>query len=556
MSYSTPSPVPQQDNSLAQDDWREQFLQRILIIAAVLGIFAVIPALLTTDDLILQSIYIGVFVTLVATIVLRLPYLIKAGIFVALPFILGLSSMANAGVHGDSLFFLLAYVILSTLLIGTRSGLIAVGLSEAVIVTMGYLVLNERFSLLDPSAITGGLENWITDSVVYLLVSLVVISGLRMLHEGFKQAQAQNKSMVDALRESQIELETRVTERTKELVRKTDQLSASAFVARQTAEIQDLDKILSSSVNIIAKQFDLYHAGIYLINERGDYVILQAASSEGGKQLLERGYRLHVGTQGIIGLVAAEVKPRIVLDVNSNTAFLKNPELPETRSELALPLVVHNKIIGILDLQSSETQTFQHEDIDVFQSLADQIAVTIENARLLTESQLVISQLEIASGAEIRQDWQAVSASRKPVYHYSATGLRPIKQSSPAKGKNVLEIPLVLRGEKIGKISLQRKDEFQSWTTQEETVAAEVASQTALALENIRLVEHTRQRAEREQAIAGIANRIRETLDLDMVLRTSAREIQSALLLEEAEIRLILQDKPDEAENSQQVTSS
>jgi len=556
MSHSTPAPVTQQNNSFVQDDWREQFLQRILIIAAVFGIFAVIPALLSTDDLILQSIYIGAFITLAATIVLRLPYLIKAGVFVALPLILGISSMANAGIRGDSLFFLLAYVTLSALLIGPRSGLVAIGLSEAAIIVMGYLVLNGHFSLLDPLSTVGSLENWITDGVLHPLVSLAVITGLRMLQNGFKQAQTQNETMVDALRESKMELENRIAERTKELARKTDQLSASAFVARQTAEIQELDKILSSAVNIIAKQFDLYHAGIYLINERGDYAILQAASSEGGKLLLERGHRLHIGTQGAIGLVAAEMKPRIALDVNGDTVFLKNTELPETRSELSLPLIVHNKVIGVLDLQSSETQAFQHEDIDVFQSLADQIAVTIENARLLTESQLIISQLEIASGVEIRQNWQAESASQKPAYHYSATGLHPIMKSTPPKGKNVLEIPLVLRGEKIGKISLQRKDEFQSWTAQEETVAAEVATQTALALENIRLVEHTRQRAEREQAIAGIANLIRETLDLDMVLRTFVREIQSTLMLEEAEVRLIPQDKPDDTKNPHQATSS
>jgi len=555
MSHPTPAPVPQQNNIFAQNDWQEQFLQRILIIAAVLGIFAVIPALLSTDDLILQGIYIGAFVTLVATIVIRLPYLIKAGIFVALPLILGISSMANAGIRGDSLFFLLAYVTLSALLIGPRSGLVAVGLSEIAIIAMGYLVLNGHFSLLDPLSTIGSLENWLTDGILHPLVSLVVITGLRMLQNGFKQAQTQNEVMVDALRKSQMELENRVAERTKELARKKDQLSASAFVARQTAEIQELDKILSSSVNIIAKQFDLYHAGIYLINERGDYAILQAASSEGGKLLLERGHRLRVGTQGSIGLVAAEMKPRIAMDVNENTVFLKNPELPEARSELSLPLVVHNKAIGVLDLQSSNTQAFQHEDIDVFQSLADQIAVTIENARLLTESQLVISQLEIASGVEIRQNWQAESSSRKPAYHYSATGLRPIIKSTSPKGKNVLEIPLVLRGEKIGKISLQRKDEFQKWTAQEETVAAEVATQTALALENVRLVEYTRLRAEREQAIAGIVNRTRETLDLDMVLRTFVREIQSTLMLEQAEVRLISLDQPGETQNPRQTTS-
>ena len=178
---------------------------------------------------------------------------------------------------------------------------------------------------------------------------------------------------------------------------------------------------------------------------------------------------------------------------------------------------MHKKIIGVLDLQSSEILAFQHEDIDVFQSLADQIAVTIENARLLTESQLVISQLEIASGMETRQNWQEQSTARKSAYHYSTTGLHPITKPTPPNRKNVLEVPLVLRGEKIGKISLQRKDTFQSWTTQEATVAAEVATQTALALGNIRLVEHTRQRAEREQTIASIANRVREALDLDSI---------------------------------------
>jgi len=554
MSHFTAA--PNQSNNFSQNDWREQFLQRILIISAVIGIIAVIPAVLSTRDLILQAIYIGVYVTLVASILIRLPYLIKASLFVALPLILGIGSLSETGIRGDSLFFLLAFVTLSTLLIGPRSGIATVIITELIIMLMGYLILNGHYTLSDKFAFEGDLTDWISAGATQLLISLVIMAGLRMLQEGFNKVQAQNENMVSTLRESQVELENRVAERTKELARKTDQLNASTFVAHQTAEIQGLDKLLSSTVNLIAKQFGLYHAGIYIINERGDYAILQAASSEGGKQLLERGYRLRVGTQGIIGLVAAEKKPRIAQDVNEDVTFLKNPELPKTRSELSLPLIVRNRVIGVIDLQSSEAQAFRYDDIDVFQTLADQIAVAIENARLLTESQLVISQLEIASGVEVRKNWQAESASRKPAYHYSATGLRPIIESTLPKGKNVLEIPLILRGQKIGEISLRRKDEFQGWTAQEETVAAEVATQTALALDNIRLVEHTRQRAEREQAIAGIANRIRETLDLDMVLRTSAREIQSALNLQEAEVRLIPQEKPGDTKEPQQAASS
>lgn len=553
MNYSTPAPVP--NNNFVQDDWRDQFLQRILIIAAVLGAFAVTAGVLTTGTPILRGIYIGVFITLVAIIVMRPPYLIRAGVFTALPFILGISSLTNAGLRGDSMFFFLACVTFSALLIGPRSGMVTIVFSEAVIITMGYLTLNGHYTPLDPLSGTSTLANWITDSVLHLLISLVILAGLRMLQDGFKRAQAQGETMFDALRESQAELENRVAERTKELARKTDQLNASAFVSRQASEIQELDRLLNSTVNLIARQFDLYHAGIYLINERGDYIVLQASSSEGGKQLLEKGYRLRIGTQGMIGFAAAEKKPRVAFNVNEDSTYLKALELPETRSEISLPLIVRNKVIGVLDLQSSDAQTFQHDDIEIFQALADQIAVAIENARLLSESQLLISQLEIASGVEVRQNWQTESTTRKPAYHYSATGLRSTLKPISAKGKNVLEVPLVLRGQKIGMIALQRKDEFQGWTSQEETVATEVATQTALALENIRLVEHTRQRAEREQAIAGVANRIRETLDLDMVLRTAAREIQGALNLQEAEVRLVSQEKPDNKKESQQETS-
>ncbi len=334
--------------------------------------------------------------------------------------------MTNAGLRGDSMFFFLAYVTFSALLVGPGSGMIAIGLGEVVIITMGYLTLNGHYTPLDPLSGTSTLANWITDSVLYLLISLVILAGLRMLQDGFKRVQEQNKIMFDALHASQAELENRVAERTKELARKNDQLNASAFISHQTAEIQELDQLLTSTVNLVAKQFSLYHAGIFLINERGDYAILQASSSDGGKQLLERGYRLGVGVQGMIGFAAAEKKPRIALDVNEDSTYLKIPELPETRSELSLPLIVHNKVVGVLDLQSSEKQAFQYDDIETFQTLADQIAVAIENVRLLSESQLLISQLEIASGIEVRQNWQAASTSQKPAYHYSATGLHPI----------------------------------------------------------------------------------------------------------------------------------
>ena len=554
MSISTQTQNKNKD--IAQDTWREHFLQRILIISAVVGLFALIPAVLSTPDLILQSVYIGVYVLLVASILIHLPYVVKASLFVSLPLILGVGSLTETGIRGDSLFFFLAFVTFSTLLIGPRVGIASILITEIIIIGMGYLILNDIFTLSDKLAFEGDFTDWVSAAASQLLITLVIMSGLRMLSEGFGQTRQRVEAMNESLRKSQIELENRVAERTQELSRKTNQLNSASLVAHQTAAIQDLDRLLSRSVNLISEEFKCYHAGIYLMNQREDYVNLQAASSEGGKRLLERGYRLRVGTEGIIGYVAAEKKPRISLDVGKDAIFFDNPDLPDTRSELSLPLIVRNKVVGVLDLQSSEVNAFRYDEIDIFQTMADQIAVTIDNAQLLTESQLMISQLETISSENTRQNWKTELAARKPTFHYSVTGVRPIAKPAPQEGKNVLAIPITLRGQKIGKISLERKAEFHKWTTQEESVATEVAAQTALALENIRLVERTRQRANREQAISNITARVRETLDMDTVLRTSAREIQRALNLQEAEVRLIPQDKPDDEKKTKQVSSS
>jgi GAF domain-containing protein len=542
------------ENNLQQGGWRERFIQRILIISSIVGLFALIPAVISTTDLILQSVYIGVYVLLVASTLLNLPYIPKASLFVLLPLILGFASISETGIRGDSLFFFLAFVVFTTLLISPRAGYISIAITEIIIFVMGYLLLNNIIELSDKLAFEGDLTDWISAAASQFLISLVIMSALRMLNDGFHQAQSRVEAMNDSLRESQLELENRVDERTQELAHKTKQLNAASLVTHQTAAIQDLDRLLNRTVNLISEQFDCYHVGIYLINQRGDYVNLQAASSEGGKRLLEKGFRLRVGTEGIIGFVASEKKSRISLDVGKDAIFFDNPDLPETRSELSLPLIVRRKVVGVLDLQSSKVSAFNYDDIDIFQTMADQIAVTIENARLLTESQLVISQLEVLTNENTRQNWKTELSAGKPMFRYTTTGVRSIDKVVPGSGENVLDVPLILRGQQIGKISLHRKAEFHKWTAQEEIVATEVAAQAALALENIRLVERTRQRANREQAIADVTARVRETLDLDTVLRTTAREIQKALNLQEAEVRLLPQDKSNDEKMLEQAS--
>ena len=142
-------------------------------------------------------------------------------------------------------------------------------------------------------------------------------------------------------------------------------------MARATATNQNLETLLPNLVELISKQFDFYHVGIFLLDENKEFAELRAANSEGGKRMLEHQHKLGIGQSGIVGLVSATGKPRIALDVGADAAFFNNPDLPNTRSEMALPLLVSDDIIGVLDAQSTTANAFREDDVEVLSTLAD-----------------------------------------------------------------------------------------------------------------------------------------------------------------------------------------
>ncbi len=337
------------------------------------------------------------------------------------------------------------------------------------------------------------------------------------------------------------DLEQRVAERTQSLTRKTDQLRAASHIARQTAEIQDLTNLLDMVAKLVTNQFGFYHTGIFLMSETGEEVILQAASSEGGKRMIEKGHALAVGRQGIVGYVAWQKKPRIAMDVGSDAIFFNNPDLPMTRSELALPLLVRNRVLGVLDIQSDKPRAFSVDDIDVLQTLADQIAVAIENARLLDESNATLQQLEAVTGMRTREAWRQKLQGRGRAFTYTPLGLRAGKLANAAG--NSLTIPLLLRGQKIGDISLARKGNA-SLNESEADLIAEVANQASQAIDNIRLLEEATQRANQEEILSRLAAKFSQSLDTDMLLQTAAREL--SLLADVSETSVYLKRQSSE----------
>jgi GAF domain-containing protein len=437
-----------------------------------------------------------------------LPYFTRAGVFLLLLFFAGFSSMLDYGISDASLLFL-GFIVMSGLLFAPRTSIYyAIGLTLISLLVFGL----PGSSLLE----------WARSIGILTIVSIIIAIGLRTSQDEFAKTQEDARQMLTTLREDRSTLEQRVEERTSGLAQKTEQLRATSYIARKTAEVQDLATLLDTVARLVTDQFGFYHTGIFLINETGDQTVLQAASSEGGRRMIERGHSLSVGTQGIVGYVAAQKKPRIALDVGIDAVFFNNPDLPMTRSELALPLLVRGRVLGVLDIQSDKPQAFNVEDIDVLQTLSDQIAIAIENARLMDETQAAILQLEALTSVRTREAWNQKLRERSRVFTYTPLGLRAEKLSH--NNDKAITAPIMLRGQKIGTISIARKGDA-AWSKLDKDLVEEVANQVGLAVDNIRLLEEATERAKQEQMVGKLAARFSQSLDLDTLLQTAAREL-------------------------------
>jgi GAF domain-containing protein len=164
------------------------------------------------------------------------------------------------------------------------------------------------------------------------------------------------------------------------------------------------------------------------------------------------------------------------------------------------------------------------DDIDVLQTLSDQIAIAIENARLLDETQAAIMQLEALTSIRTQEAWMQKLREQGRAFTYTPLGLRAEKPPQSQSNNNAIRAPIVLRGRKIGNISLARKGEGK-WSRLDERLLEEVANQVGLAVDNIRLLEEATLRARQEQTVGKLAARFSQSLDLDTLLQTAAREL-------------------------------
>jgi len=375
-------------------------------------------------------------------------------------------------------------------------------------------------------------------------------------------AQAFN-AMATRLRELFSSLEQRVAERTADLERRSAYLEASGEVGRAAASVLDPDQLIQQAVELIRERFGLYYVGLFLVDETREWAVLRAGTGEAGRAMLARGHRIKVGT-GMIGWSVAHAEARVALEAGEDGVRLATAELPETHTEAALPLRSRGQIIGALTVQSDQPAAFDEDTIVVLQTMADQVAVALDNAGLFAEAQEALEATQRAYGELSRQAWTELLRTRAGRgYRYAdrsvalaegvwqpemlqAAQTGQIVQADGA-GAPTLAIPIKVRDHVVGALRFHKHETGEMWTTEETALLETLTEQLGIALESARLYQDTQRRAARERLTGEVTARMRETLDVERVLKTATDEVYQALGLDEIVIRLTTKDADDGA---------
>jgi len=427
------------------------------------------------------------------------------------------------------------------------AAILASGLAIAVLLALGVFLLSRQIAR--PLLAINAAANQMAAGDLNAHAPELTQDEIGTLAVSFNAMTGQIHQLVDSL-------EQRVAERTSDLdlarqqsEKRANDLQTISEVARAVSTEVNLENLLTLVANLVSERFGFYHVGIFLSDDLNQYAVLRASNSPGGKHMIARGHKLPIGQVGIVGHVASSSQPRIALNVGEDAMYFNNPDLPETRSEMALPMTVANKIIGVLDAQSTEPSAFTHEDVSTLSILADQIGIAIENARLLEATRRSLTEAETVYRQYMQREWLRFSAEQKLVgFRYANGSSDPLqvpvelgeiahvmedgkihqKEAGGEQDLAQLAVPVKMRGEVIGLLNILMPGK-QRWTDDDIDIIEAVAERVALSIENARLFQTTANRAERERVISDIASKISGNIRMENILQTTAQELSQAL---------------------------
>jgi GAF domain-containing protein len=429
------------------------------------------------------------------------------------------------------LALLLAFVFSSSILVG------AWGFISSLVIGVSILVLN--FSgvltvwLQTPSFTVqlSGQQEWLISGFIFISVSAVTVIPLLVFLKNLQRVLESQKEYLYQLEDEKANLKEQVSNQTTMLERHLLQLRTAADISRSISSLLDPDELLQQVVELLTERAHLYYAGVFLLDDSGKNAVLRAGSGAAGQAMMAEGHHLQVGGSSMIGWSTATGQARIALDVGEEAVRFQNPHLPETRSEMALPILFKERIIGALTIQSELPNAFDQNDILVLQGIADSLAVAIENAALFQQNQNDLEEIRALNRRYLEQAWAEANIHGDLLYDY-------VNTSMPyGSGEKKLQMPISIREQPIGKITLNTGDKELS--SAEIAVIEAITTQTALALESARLLEETQRRARFEEQVNQITADFWRATEIKSVITTALNAIGKIPAVSEVSVRLM-----------------
>lgn len=329
-------------------------------------------------------------------------------------------------------------------------------------------------------------------------------------------------TMTDQLRELIGSLEERIAARTR-------RLEIAATLGERVSALLNFEELLRVVVNQVKDNFHYYHAHIYILDDKDERLVMTEGTGSAGAEMKAKGHSIPLNAPTSLVARAARTAQIIRVDnVREVVDWLPNPLLPDTYSEMAVPIILEGQVAGVLDVQQDKIAGLDEGDANLLRSLANQVAVAIRNARQFAEVETALAEARAAQERYLKQAWEEIRvAPQDTYYHYQQSGSLPL--SSETQSQTALEAPIRLQNQTIGVIQLHDPERAHPWSERELALVDAVTEQIAQVAENIRLFEETRQRAGREQSIREITDKLRAAPNLDALLETAARELGQRL---------------------------
>jgi GAF domain-containing protein/HAMP domain-containing protein len=357
-----------------------------------------------------------------------------------------------------------------------------------------------------------------------------------------------------------VQLEARLGELEESLAARARDLTATIEISRSITALRDPTILMEQAIELISERFNFYHAQVFLIDPTGTRAELVASTGEAGHALLAQRHNLPVGSQSVVGQVTASGEALVVEDTETSAIHRPNPWLPDTRAEMALPLRLGERIIGALNVQSTQPYAFDEQDITVFQAIADQLVLAIENARLFDEARAALAEIEVLNRRLTGQAWTAYTAQRdpttQPIFRFGqptpdqdeaslAQAIQSGQLVTADDGEDIaLAVPIKVRGQVIGAFGFGG-ERLRDLSDDDLALIQAVAERVGLALENLRLFEQTQRQAQREQLVNQITAKIVGSTDVNDILQTAVRELGQVLKAPQTRVQL-WQERDDE----------